>query len=111
MKYIITIFFSLFIFLFSYSQESIDFSLIEDKISLENSEIHTSGVLKFDFHLSQTFNFKIFSQQIEIKSFVVEKNEGRQIVKIDLSFLEHGTYTLHSFIGDKVLNTILFKKL
>lgn|SRR5688572_22656304 len=81
-------------------------------ISMEPSEVVSSAVLVFDFTESIFLKYKITNDNDEnVLEKEIEKTIGRQILKIDLSFLEKGMYTIHFFNDENEIKMLPFKKI
>jgi hypothetical protein len=93
-----------------YSQESTPLSY-SATIDFEPAEVSSSAVVTMDFADPKEVKYTVVKNNETILTKEITKNEGTQALKIDLSFLEKGTYEIHIFIDDNEVKNQTFKKL
>lgn len=100
-------------FLFSsliYSQEATPTNY-DSSITITPLEVYSSAVMTMDFKDHKDMKYTITKNGTKVSTEKITKNEGSEVLKMDFSFLNKGTYELHVFINDTEVKKQTFKKL
>ncbi len=100
-------------FLFSsliYSQE-IPSTNYDSSITFAPLEVSSIAVLTMDFNDSKEIKYTVSKNNEIVLTKEIKKNEGSQAFKLDLSFLDKGTYDIHIFLNNTEVKTHSFKKM
>ncbi|OAD91616.1 hypothetical protein A7A78_03815 [Aequorivita soesokkakensis] len=109
MKNLLVIIAILFVSL-TYGQKN-EASKYGDLISMEPSEVAASAILSINFLEANTLKYTISKNNEVLFTKEIEKNEGAQMMKFDLSFLEKGRYEIRFFVENNEVKKIPFKKI
>ncbi len=95
---------------FVYAQENtiLDY---DSTISMEPLEVVSSAILNFEFIEANTIKYIISRNDIDILTKDINKNNGPQMVKTDLSTLENGMYEIRFIIDAMEVKMISFNKI
>ncbi len=106
----LSVLFAILFVSFAYGQKN-EASKYNNLISMEPSEVTASALLNMDFVEANSVKYTITKNNEVLFTKEIEKNEGVQMMKLDLSFLENGMYEIHFFIQNTEVKRITFTKI
>lgn len=95
---------------FVYGQQNINADY-NSSISMEPTNVVSSAILNLNYTGIDNVKYVVVKNNEEVSSKEISKGNNPQIIKVDFSSLEKGTYTIRFIIDNEEVKNISFERI